>query len=127
MIHEGELIPHINVTTFAGDRFAYSDIWQRKNVVVVSLPHQEGMANDKYLSQLTSCMSELTGDDAVCVITTDDIPDVPAPAVVIADRWGEVHYVTYANRVEELPGPQEIAEWLRYIRNKCPECEGEAR
>ncbi len=82
MLREGQLIPHINVATIDGGRFAYSGIWQRKNVVVVSLPHQESTANDKYLSQLTSYMSELTGDDTACVITTDEIPDVPAPGVV---------------------------------------------
>jgi hypothetical protein len=127
MLHVGRLIPHMHVTTFDGGRFAYADVWQRKNVVVVSLPHQESTANDKYLAQLTSCMSELSGDDTACVITTDDMPDVPAPGVVIADRWGEIHYVTHPNRVEELPGPHEIVEWLRYIRNRCPECEGEAK
>ena len=127
MLDEGQLIPHINVTTFDGSRFVYSGIWQRKNVVVVSLPHQESTANDKYLSQLTSYLSELTGNDTACVITTDDIPDIPAPGVVVADRWGEIHYVTHTNHVEQLPGPQELVEWLRYIRNRCPECEGEAK
>ena len=127
MLRKGELVPHINVTTVDGGRFAYSDIWQRKNLVLVSLPHEEAGGNDKYLSQLTIQMSELTGNDTACVITTDDIPGVPAPGVVVADRWGESHHVANTARVEDLPSAQELVEWLRYVRNQCPECEGEAK
>jgi hypothetical protein len=127
MFHKGELIPHIDVTTVDGGRFAYSDIWQRKNLVLVSLSPEESDANDEYLSQLTTQMSDLTGDDTACVITQTHIPGIPAPAVVVADRWGEIHHVTNTPRVEDLPTPQELVEWLRYIRCQCPECEGEAK
>jgi hypothetical protein len=57
MRHQGDLIPHINVTTVDGGRFAYSDIWQRKNLVLVSLPHEE--ADDCHVQgQCLECEGE---------------------------------------------------------------------
>jgi hypothetical protein len=46
---------------------------------------------------------------------------------VVADRWGEIYYLQGADRTGDLPTPHELAEWLRYVRNECPECQGEAR
>jgi hypothetical protein len=40
---------------------------------------------------------------------------------------GEVYYVKSASRASELPGPDELMEWVQYVRNECPECQGEAR
>jgi hypothetical protein len=111
----------------AGERFAYSDIWQRKNLVLVSLPHEESDGSAKYLAQLAIGTSELTGNDTACLITRNSIPGVPAPGVVVADRWGEIHHVTHAARVEDLPSLHELVEWLRYVQSQCPECEGEAK
>ena len=127
MLQNGELLPHFNVTTVGGERFAYSDVWQRKNLVLVSLPQEESDGSANYLSQLATQMSEMTGRDVACVITGDSIPGVPTPGLVVADRWGEIHHVTHAARVEDLPGPHELLEWLRYLQSRCPECEGEAK
>src|SRR5687768_6547065 len=92
MVRKGELIPHINVTTVDGERFAYSDIWQRKNLVLVALPPEESDDADDYLSLLASRLSDVTGGDTACVVTRRDIPGIPASAVVVADRWGEIHH-----------------------------------
>jgi hypothetical protein len=127
MLQKGELLPHFSVTTVAGERFAYSDIWQRKNLVLISLPHEESNGGTEYLAQIATGTSELTGDDTACLITRDRIPGVPAPGVVVTDRWGEIHHVTHAARVEDLPRLHELIEWLRYVQSQCPECEGEAK
>jgi hypothetical protein len=127
MLQKGELLPHFSVRSIAGERFAYSDIWQRKNLVLVSLSHEESKGSTTYLAQLAIGMSELTGDDTACLITKDSIPGVPAPGVVVADRWGEIHHVTHAARVEDLPSFQELVDWLRYVQSQCPECEGESK
>src|SRR5687768_12217921 len=125
MLQKGALLPHFNVTTLTGGRFAYSDIWQRKNLVLVSLPREQSRANADYVSQLQT--SAPAGDDTVFVITRDSLPGLPTAGVVIADRWGEIHHVTHAARVEDLLSPQELVEWLRYVQSQCPECEGEAK
>jgi hypothetical protein len=44
-------------------------------------------------------------------------------AVVIADEWGDVYALEDAGAGHELPSPQEVAEWVRYIAIQCPECE----
>jgi hypothetical protein len=52
---------------------------------------------------------------------------VPSPGVVVADRWGEVYYVQEADRAAALPPPAELIDWLRFVRDECPECQGETR
>ena len=79
MLQTGDLVPHFTVTTFSGESFDYSDIWQRKNLVLVLLPHAESAASTKFVDQLTAQMSDLTGDDSACVITRDSVSGVPSP------------------------------------------------
>ena len=127
MLQTGDLLPHFTVTTFSGESFDYSDVWQRKNLALVLLPPAELAASTKYVDQLTARMSELTGDDSACVITRDSVSGVPSPGVVVADRWGEIRYVAEEDTVDDLPGPDDLIEWLRYVQHQCPECEGEAK
>jgi len=127
MLKTGDLIPHFTATSFSGEIFDYSDIWQRKNLVLVLLPHADSAATTKFVDQLTSQMSELTGDDSACVITRDSISGVQSPGIVVADRWGEIHHVADGKTVDDLPGPDDVIEWLRYVQHQCPECEGESR
>ena len=126
MLQTGDLVPHFTVTTFSGGSFDYSDIWQRKNLVLVLLP-AESAASTKFVDQLTAHMSELTGDDSACVITRDSVSGVPSPGIIVADRWGEIHHVAEGKTVDDLAGPDDVIEWLRYVQHQCPECEGEAR
>lgn len=51
---------------------------------------------------------------------------VRAPAVVIADQWGEVHEAHEAGDEHRFPTVTEIEDWLRYLAIQCPECQGEA-
>jgi hypothetical protein len=127
MLQTGDLVPHFAVTTFSGESFDYSDIWQRKNLVLVLLPHANSAATTKFVDQLIAQMSELTTDDSACVITRDGISGVQRPGIVVADRWGEIHHVADGKTVDDLPGPDDVIEWLRYVQHQCPECEGEAK
>ena len=127
MLQTGDLVPHFTVTTSSGENFDYSDIWQRKNLVLVLLPHAESPSSTKFVNQLTAQMSDLTGDDGACVITRDRVSGVPSPGIVVADRWGEIHHLAGGKTVDDLPRPDDLIEWLRYVQHQCPECEGEAR
>ena len=127
MLKTGDLVSHFAVTTLGGQRFAYSDIWQRKNLLLVLLSHAESAGNADYVSQLTEQLSYLTADDTACVVTRDSISGLPTPAVVVADRWGEIHHVAHAARIEDLTPPAELVEWCRFVQRQCPECEGEAK
>ena len=88
MLQTGNLVPHFTVTTSSGESFDYSDIWQRKNLVLVLLPHAESAASTKFVDQLTAQMSDLTGDDSACVITRDSVSGVPSPGVVVRRSMG---------------------------------------
>ena len=127
MLRTGDLVPHFTVTTLSGESFDYSDIWQRKNLVLVLLPHADSAATTKFVDRLTAPMSELTGDDSAWVITRDSVSGVQSPGIVVADRWGEIHHIADGKTVDDLPGPDDVIEWLRYVQHQCPECEGESR
>ncbi len=51
---------------------------------------------------------------------------VAAPAVLVADQWGELFVVEHAGAAHTLLAPDEIIDWLRYLAVQCPECQGEA-
>lgn len=124
-LQPGDTVPHFEVETVRGDVFEYATIWQRRNLVLVLLGGSE--SDDRY-ARAVSDRSRAFGDfDTQCVITHDELPGLPKPAVLIADRWGEIVYLATAAASDELPSPDDLLEWAAYIQHRCPECEGEAR
>jgi peroxiredoxin len=49
-----------------------------------------------------------------------------APAVAVADQWGEIHAGENAGPDHQFLAPAEIIGWLRFLATQCPECQGEA-
>jgi peroxiredoxin len=48
-------------------------------------------------------------------------------SLLIADQWGELFLVQSGSPgSHDLPSPEEVAEWLRFVAIQCPECQGEA-
>jgi hypothetical protein len=47
-----------------------------------------------------------------------------APAVLVADEWGEVFFACRAEDGVQLPTPEELREWIVFVAVQCPECEG---
>jgi hypothetical protein len=127
MLQRGELVPHFAVARLDGSLASYDDIWQRKNLLFVLLPDEESGERAEYVSQIGDRSQEITGHETECVITTDGVLDLPRPAVVIADRWGEIYFVGNGPRFTDLPTIDEILEWLRFVEHECPECQGETR
>ena len=124
MLQQGDQTPHFHVNTLEGHPFSYAIIWQRKNLLLVVLPRHDNESIRDYVRRLSS--SELEVDTA-CVVTRDPVEGLPAPAVLVADRWGEIIFVAARTNIEELPSAAEILDWVEYVRKQCPECEGEAR
>jgi hypothetical protein len=127
MLHTGELVPHFTVRTTDGTTIEYSAIWQRRNLVLVTLPPDERETATRYAGALSAFRSELERGEAAGVVTHDVVRDVPAPGALVADRWGEIVFITHAERVEDLPSIDELMRWLHYVQIRCAECEGEAR
>lgn len=44
---------------------------------------------------------------------------VRAPALLIADQWGELFLVEPGGAEHRLSSPDEVAEWLRYLAIQC--------
>jgi hypothetical protein len=120
-------VPHFSVTTIDGELCPYAELWQKKNLLLVVLPRARSSDIDSYVSVLRSHSGELQATDTTCVITSDRVPGVAFPGVVIADRWGEITFSAEARSASELPPYDTLIDWLRHIQSRCPECEGEAR
>jgi hypothetical protein len=126
MLTCGDQVPHFEATVASGDLFKYSSIWQHKNLVLVALPEDAPAAVSDGLEQAAR-NSAFDESQSVCVITRDRVPGLQAPAALVADRWGEIVYLTMVGSLDELPALSDLLEWLDYVRRQCPECEGEAR
>ncbi len=126
MLQRGDSVPHFEVKTVGGELFNYSTIWQRRNLVLVALPAAASEFPDADIAQLIAGKSEFTARDAECVITHDHVPGIQSPGVVVADRWGEIAHVGTLE-VDDLTSPKALLDWLDYLNQRCPECEGEAK
>jgi len=126
VLQRGDQIPHFEVRTSGGELFRYASIWQHKNLVLVALPGGAPADARDTLGQATS-EEDFQQRDSVWVVTRDGVPGLQAPAVLVADRWGEIVYVTETSRVDELPTSSDLLDWLDYVDRRCPECEGEAK
>jgi hypothetical protein len=127
MLQRGDSVPHFEVRSLEREPFKYSTIWQHKNLLFVAIPTLDSELTRAYAADLTARVREFGDQDVECVITQDQVPGISAPAVVVADRWGEIVFAVEKSDVADLPAPEELMEWLKYVRNQCPECEGEAR
>ena len=119
------LVPHFTVRDLDGSRVAYADIWQRRTRLL--LQHAPGHAAADAVDDLRRRRAEIEGHAAMLVITTDEVSGLTPCAVLVADRWGEVHFAVQGRRPSELPSADELIDWLRYVQVQCPECQGEAR
>ena len=124
-LQRGDTLPHIQVTTLDGETFSYTTVWQRKPLVLIVVGHSD--ADDRYARAVNALSAEFNNHDATCVMTRNAIVGLRTPSVLIADRWGEIVHLVESATSAGLPTPQELIDWLEYLGQRCPECEGEAR
>ena len=127
MLQRGDLTPHFEVTTLDGERFHFGIVWQRRNLVLVTLPDSDSDASRNYVSELSDRISQFTAQNTELVMTREQVPGIPHPGALVADKWGEIIYVCAATDVAGLPSAENLTEWVRYVETKCPECEGEVK
>ena len=104
----------------------YRDLWQRKQLVLVSLTEHDA-TRGPYVESLLAHAPALGQADTALVVTGDSIEGIPRPGVVVADRWGEVRLVASGRRAADLPDAAALAEWVSSVGMECPECQGETR
>jgi hypothetical protein len=127
MLPRGDRVPHFDVEQMDGTRARYGELWQLRNLLLLSLPDDEPGEFVDYATRLVRRQAEFSAEEAGVVMTRAPITGVPRPGVVIADRWGEIYSVVNARSAPEWPTVEDLLEWFRYIRHACPECEGEAK
>jgi hypothetical protein len=124
-------MPHVDLRGIDGTTFSYRDIWQRRNLLLVLLPDETNKDEQRqeaaYVDAIRAHEEAIREYETDVVITRDAVPGLPAPAVLIADRWGEIIAVSCSDRIATLLPIAEILEWLRFVAHACPECEGEAK
>jgi len=126
MLQRGDHVPHFEVRDVDGQPVSYSTIWQRRNLVLLVLSATDVDSADRYIAELAASAPAF-GETTAIVITSDTVPGLSAPAVVVADRWGEIVYATATADPADLPPTRELLEWISYVETRCPECEGEAK
>jgi hypothetical protein len=126
-LHARDPMPMFTVTSDLDEAsFAYASVWQRNNLLLVCLRHGDS-TSAPYTARLVERSDDFRAHDVKVVVTQDTIPGIPSPGVVVADRWGEIHFIQAADRADALPAIDELLEWLRFVQIQCPECQGETR
>jgi hypothetical protein len=119
-------VPHFVITDIRGQTVRYRDIWQQAELVLVTLAGADPDRAARYVHELDAADADTDGGRLV--VTREPVAGLPAPGMVIADRWGEIQHVAAADAtLAGMPHPAEVADWVRYVRMRCPECEGEWR
>ncbi|MBW3576809.1 MAG: hypothetical protein KY462_03535 [Actinobacteria bacterium] len=116
-----------------------------RDAAVVVFTHPDCDACDEYVAALASGIDDLGDWNAVLrVLSARRAPAAPedlavvededgalrrrlgldpdVAAVVVADRFGEVWEVTTDEDGHDLPGPEQVESWARFLATQCPEC-----
>jgi hypothetical protein len=127
MLQQGDQVPRFTVTASDGTEIRYLDIWQHSNLLLLALPPDALAPAALYIERVRERLAQLPAGDTACIVTSDGVSGLRAPGALVADRWGEGRFAREAPSVEDLPDPQDLAEWVQHVQHACPECEGEAR
>lgn len=126
MLRPGVQVPFFDVTTIDGRRVSYRDLWQRQNLLLVTVP-RHGDDPLACVGGLRARLAELMAHDTAVVMTHDEVPGMPALGALVADRWGDIFFVGRFSDDSPCFDTDAIIEWLRHVQAQCPECQGEAR
>lgn len=119
-------MPRFEVTTLDGRRVRYADVWQHRNLVLITIPSGQAAQAGERMGDWRNAAAAVQGPDNEWIVTSGEVEGVARPGVLVADQWGEIHFVTEAATSADLPSGEELLEWLEYVQHQCPECQGEA-
>lgn len=139
----GKTLPEIKFTESDGHTFRLSDFKDRKNLVLLfgndsaigllddmakrrkDLEEADGQViaildGDRPRSKDWPFLMPAGADPERAIKLEPDEPD--GLAVYIADRWGEVFYVSRTGPGEQAPTADNILDWLSFVVMQCEEC-----
>jgi hypothetical protein len=119
-VEPAAFVPHFDVTTVDGRRIRYADLWQHRNLVLVFVAG-EPAEPQSYAQAVLARARDFEAAETALVVTAGRVAGLPAPGVVVADRWGEIVYRS-AEGGAALPGADELLDWVHFVRMQCPEC-----
>jgi peroxiredoxin len=93
--------------------------WDGRVIIVVPAPPDQAIRIADDATKSFTILADLDRTLAACL-------GISAPALVIADQYGEIHHAAPAGDAHYLPDPADVVDWLRYLAIQCPECQGEA-
>ena len=77
----------------------------------------------RYASQLQLRQPDFDREETTVVVTTDAVPGLSAPSVLVADRWGEiVHLESASGSTSNLADVDELLSGVHFVEIQCPEC-----
>src|SRR5690349_17605828 len=121
MLQRGDLLKHFSTRAADGRIVDYRDLWQRKHLVLVCLARDADDEADAYAGALEKEADAIRALEGELIITRQPVEQVPIPGVVVADRWGEVFFVSAAGHAKDLPVATDVLDWLQHAQHQCPE------
>lgn len=70
-LERGDPVPHFRVATVDDRTVEYSTIWQRRNLVLVTLIDTDSKPSRRYARQLSTAIRAFQSYETECVITRD--------------------------------------------------------
>lgn len=90
--------------------------------LVIALAHDDVCPQcESWIASLDDVADDLDEWGARVIVQRDVLQTLHAPALWIADEWGEVYY--HWEGEHDFPAPAEILDWARFVAIQCPECE----
>lgn len=97
---------------------AHLEIYRQEETAVLAIGPDEPASNQQIAARLGHPFP-LLSDPAGRVIAQQGLA---LPALIIADRWGEIWAAWLGGTTHQFPSEQDIVQWLSFIEIQCPEC-----
>lgn len=117
MFEPRERVPHFVVRTLDGDAVEYQSIWQKSQLLLISLDESEASRRFAAIGQeLAVRTADLAAVQARLVVTRDVVSGAPRPGALVADRYGEIYASLGALADTDA---DDLLDWLRVVQSRC--------
>jgi hypothetical protein len=110
-------VPHFVVRSVDGATVDYRSIWQREQLLLICL--DESATSDPLIrlaQDLATRGTDLSVVETSLVVTRESIAGLPCPALILADRYGEIFWTREPGGVTDA---DDVIDSLRVIQSRC--------